>query len=170
MYSIVLSFVIRESVNGRSRTYFNPSRSDIGSLAIRKWLEKFSKGKVDWLDDNTYREDRTSRKSRLKMKSLVNRWENHSKDCKICREAITILTSTINTGDKLLVVWGCLALISSSMSKVFLTTLFAALFTFSQFITHKLRQWKNNLLSAIPTDSPPIFNVHYSDNKYLFNL
>ncbi|GMH37698.1 hypothetical protein BSKO_05571 [Bryopsis sp. KO-2023] len=61
------------------RDYFLPAKADVGVLAFRNWLDKYSDGDVKWAPGAKNEEAKS-------LEEVFDRWGRHTKHCKHCKK------------------------------------------------------------------------------------
>lgn len=70
--------LLERKENTWSSEYFIPTQADIGLMASRQWLDKFSKGDVTW-------EPHSKQVVPSSLEEYFERWNKHVKHCKNCQ-------------------------------------------------------------------------------------
>lgn len=65
--------------NRWKRQYFSPLKTDVGVMAFRNWLDRFSNGDVKWAPGAKPFEAKT-------FEQVFDRWDRHTKHCKHCKK------------------------------------------------------------------------------------
>ncbi|GMH37777.1 hypothetical protein BSKO_05650 [Bryopsis sp. KO-2023] len=61
------------------RQYFSPLKADVGVMAFRNWLDRYSKGDVKWAPGAKAYDAKS-------FEDVFDRWNRHTKHCKHCRQ------------------------------------------------------------------------------------
>lgn len=138
-----------------NKSYFLPTKADIGIITFRQWLDQFAQGKPAWknVKEKPYQS--------LTEEQLYDRWHRHTKYCPSCRATVDFLGKVETYSRYSIIIFSALTLlllllpISSKLA--ILSTIFAVISVLILFISDDLR---HGFLSGLPRHGLPIRKLY----------
>jgi phenylpropionate dioxygenase-like ring-hydroxylating dioxygenase large terminal subunit len=136
------------------KAYFMPSKSDVGILTFRKWLDEFAGGSPAWEADikHSFQE--------LDDQKLFDRWNRHTKHCPDCRNSLLLIEKSQKICNISTIVFIALALLLILVNMpVQLAIISIIMAVVSSLIFYLLDDLRYRFLSSVPNRGIPLVRL-----------
>ncbi|MDJ0676806.1 MAG: Rieske 2Fe-2S domain-containing protein [Calothrix sp. MO_167.B42] len=157
--SMMHSQAVNESIGDKTwqKSYFMPSKADIGIVTFRKWLDEFAGGKPAWqgFTEVPFQE--------LSDEKLYDRWHRHTKHCPSCRQSLVLIDKVKDFCQNLTMALVILALLLIAINLPIKIVLIPVLLgILSLIFSYKLDSIRESFISSIPKKGLPVVELWQS--------
>ncbi|WP_107667991.1 Rieske 2Fe-2S domain-containing protein [Cyanothece sp. BG0011] len=137
------------------KSYFLPSKADMGIMTFRQWLDQFAGGKP------AYENVKETPYQSLTDEELYDRWHRHTKYCSSCRATVDFLGKVETYSRYSMIIFSILTLLllllPISGKLAILSTIFAVISVLISLLSDDLR---HRFISGLPRNGLPIRKLY----------